>query len=535
MGRLAACFAMVVGVLVATAPAAGAHALLRSSEPVGGAMIHDGPSAVVLTFSQAPDLKISSVDVLDSSGRSMAAGGVEHLRGRPETLRLPINHLDQGPFTVVWRIVSGVDGDMTTDSFVFGVRTPIAATAAATSPGQEVTRPVLLDVGGRSLLYAGLIVLLGGSAVGGLVLRQSPAPTTLTRLLSCAWVATAVGLIGFTGAKLSPLDIGVATLWDSSLGRAVLWRAVPVAVAGVGVVVATRSARRWRLGVGLTGVAAAATVLAHVRSGHAAAGSAGPMIALQWVHVVAVATWLGGLATLLIVVRGVADAAKASAVRRYSTLAGVAIAVVALTGVVRAVNEVGAWGRLTATTYGKLVLVKAAALVLLGLLGAVNRYRHVPRAGQTLRGLQRIGTAEVAVAVGAILVTGMLTTKTPSVVLASVEVPPVVVGTGDDFGTTVRAELTISPGAAGPNRFLLRLADYDTGQPVTADQVGLRFQRSGVPMGGSTRELTAGKGGTYSGHGPDLSMVGRWTVTVLAERGLDTVEVPVEVSVRPRG
>ena len=220
MRRLAAGLLIVVGVLVATTTAVEAHALLRSSQPAGGALVHHGPSAVVLNFSQAPDLKISSVDVLGPNGKSMAAGELERLRGRPERLRLPIRPLDQGAVTVDWRIVSSVDGDTTTGSFAFGVRTPVAAATAKLEP-DEAGRP-LLDVVGRSLLYAGLVVLVGGSAIAGLVLRPSPAPGSLVGLLGCAWAATAAGLAAFTVAKLSPLDVGAMAVFRSSLGWAVV-------------------------------------------------------------------------------------------------------------------------------------------------------------------------------------------------------------------------------------------------------------------------------------------------------------------------
>ena len=41
--------------LVTSAPAAGAHASLRSSDPADGAIVEVAPSAVVLTFTEPPD------------------------------------------------------------------------------------------------------------------------------------------------------------------------------------------------------------------------------------------------------------------------------------------------------------------------------------------------------------------------------------------------------------------------------------------------------------------------------------------------
>lgn len=100
-------------------------------------------------------------------------------------------------------------------------------------------------------------------------------------------------------------------------------------------------------------------------------------------HVVGAALWTGGLfavALCLAPLRGL----LASALPRYSTLAGLALAVVGLSGLVNAVTElvltpgVGLAGLVT-TRYGQLVLVKVVLLVVLGALGAHVRWRLLPR------------------------------------------------------------------------------------------------------------------------------------------------------------
>ena len=51
-------------------------------------------------------------------------------------------------------------------------------------------------------------------------------------------------------------------------------------------------------------------------------------IGAQWAHFAAVGIWLGGLAALLLAVRGAPSATKAAAVRRFSSIAGVGLLVV---------------------------------------------------------------------------------------------------------------------------------------------------------------------------------------------------------------
>ena len=144
----------------------------------------------------------------------------------------------------------------------------------------------------------------------------------------------------------------------------------------------------------LTGAAAASAMLAHVLAGHAAANP-GPWqpanIAIQWLHFAAVGAWIGGLAALLVALRTVPCDDGARAVRRFSAAAVVLLGVVAATGILRAIDEVGSVGALVSTGFGRLVDLKAFLLVVLASLGAVNRYRNVPRGPEGRPGLLRVG------------------------------------------------------------------------------------------------------------------------------------------------
>ncbi|WP_263299293.1 bifunctional copper resistance protein CopD/cytochrome c oxidase assembly protein [Leifsonia poae] len=89
-------------------------------------------------------------------------------------------------------------------------------------------------------------------------------------------------------------------------------------------------------------------------------------------HVLFAGLWLGGLLTLVIVRRTLDGARIVPVLERYSTLAIISFVVVAASGYVNAELRVGTLAQL-ATPYGILVLVKVAALVVLGLFGAFQR------------------------------------------------------------------------------------------------------------------------------------------------------------------
>jgi nitrogen fixation protein FixH len=95
----------------------------------------------------------------------------------------------------------------------------------------------------------------------------------------------------------------------------------------------------------------------------------------------------------------------------------------------------------------------------------------------------------------------------------------------------MRVRLEVDPGTAGLNRFRVTLHDYDTMAPVAARSVSLRFRfLDDTEVSASTLELRPVASGVYGGDGGNLSLEGRWEVTVLVEKGLDSVEVPLEVA-----
>ena len=524
--RRAAFVALALLGVVLGAPRAEAHGVLSASQPQGRAVLADAPQAVVLTFTEAPEVGFSSVQVLDRGGGSYGAGRLEAVPGDPQTLRLGLRPLTNGVYTVNWRIVSRVDGHLTAGSFAFGVGEVVTDDAVRPATAVPSNRSVL-GVGGRTFLYAGLSTLLGAAWVSMVAFRQRRRSVAL--LLTVAWVVSAIGVVALGAAQRHTTGASVGDFLRAPLGQSVLWRAGGLALAAIGLLVARRgTGRRWLAGNGLVAAGAAGTVVAHVHSGHAAAASwPWTIVALQSAHFLAAGGWLGGLAALLIGLGRKPDPVAAAAARRYAVGAGAALGVLVVTGVIRALDEVGSWNSLLDTGYGQLIIVKSGLLLALAGFGAVNHYRNVPAAGRSLRGLHRVGSAELATAAAVFAVTGFLTTAPPPA-RDRVPAPSVVVVEGTDFGTTMKVRMTASPGAAGENRFEIKMSDYDTGEPVHADRLSARFSLPAHPSTSETTiEFVEGPPGTYSASGTSVSVAGRWRITVVAQPGTNAVEVPL--------
>ena len=524
------------------------HALPQTSEPAAGSDVAVAPTQVVITFGEAPDPKLSRIDVLDVNGHSVAAGPAAAVPGNAAQLAVPLGPLPDGVYTVSWRTVSAVDGHLASGSFAFGVGVNVAAPGSTAGSGSEVSSPLSpAAVAGRWLLYLGLIGMLGACFVA-LVVARAVSASTLPLAALC-WLFAAVGTAVVIGAQVADAGVPLDEVLSTSLGGPLLARSVPIIVAAGGILLLWRRPSRARIWLLVIALATAAAMLADVLNSHAAA-QADPTIAIteQWLHILAAGTWMGGLVALLLAVRGTPRESSGRTVRRFATAAGVGLAIVILTGILRAVTEVGSIDALLSTDFGHLIIAKSSLLVALAGLGAINHFHNVPRAAIELRGVRRVGSTEVTIGVVVLLLTAGLvnlappasagslgaasSTGTPSPSASPASGP--VVAAGSDFGTSVRVELTVSPGSAGFNSFVMQIADYDTGAPVNGADVTLRFSLPARPsLGGSRLDLQAADPGIYQATGGNLSIAGSWKVTAVIVQGSTSVEVPLVVRTVP--
>jgi copper transport protein len=544
MPRVGAAALLAATWLVLAAAPADAHALVRSSDPASGALLQTAPAEVLITFTEPPDPSLSVIRVLDSNGRDVENGKAKVPAGDRDSLTVALARLPKGVYTVTWRTVSKTDGHVTAGSFAFGVG---VSPEGAAPPGGSASIPASpspppLGVAGRWAFYWGLAVLLGGGVFLGHITRTLPRGSRA--IIGGAWLLAAAGLVAMAVAERSAVGVSYGALFDSHAGRQLLARGAALLVGGIGVGIVLVQ-RRWTA-VPPLGLAAAAGLLVHAYAGHAAAASSQRWfnLTVQWLHLVAVSVWIGGLVWLFAVLLDRSHPDRGVVVRRFSTLAGFALAVVVATGVARELDEVGwpgSWARLVDTAFGITLLVKVGLVAGLVALGARNRYANVPKATASANpggwaALQRTVGAELALAVAVLAVAALLSELPPSAEVAASRhpsVPAQVVVSGNDFSTSVRVRLVVTPGTVGPNVFQASVTDFDTGRPVPARRVAIRFSLPDRPELGTPKlDLSRTSGGLWRGTGTGLSIEGRWNLAVLVQEATGGVEVPLVLQTR---
>ncbi len=509
---------------------AWAHGGLRLSNPGDRATLGASPTAVQLSFSEEPEPSLSSIRVLGADGTAFQLGPPTAVPGDPRALDVRVRILQRGVYTVSWRVVSAIDGHATAGAYAFGVGVSPQGAALAVASAEEPSST--LEIVARWILLTGLAVLLGAAAaaVGGFGGRPSD-----DRLAAGGWLLAAAGLGLLAEAQRRYAAVSVGELLDTSVGRALAWRAVAIGAAGVALLAVRRASPRFRSDwMAAAGLAAFAAIGVHVAAGHAAAGGwpNGASVASQWAHFAAAGIWLGGLAALLVGVRGAPSEEKAVAIRRFSRLALVALVVVAATGIARAVDELSSWREIFSTSYGRAVLLKALLILALAGFGALHRRRSVPAAATDLGPLRRISQGELLLAAGALAVAAILGAIPPPAAGQSAA-PPGIAVSGVDAGSTVRARLTADSPEPGPNRFVVRLTEIRTGDPIGAGRVRLRFTPLDDPdVDATALRLSRLPAGGWAGTGDNLVFDGRWRVTVELERPGGSVEIPLRLEAR---
>jgi putative copper export protein len=422
--------------------------------------------------------------------------------------------------------VSAVDGHATAGAYAFGVReAPTGrAPAAQTSPPGS-----LFEILARWIFLIGVVALLGSAAatIGGFGGDRAWASAAY------GWLLAIVGALLLAEAQRRNAAASFAALGTTPIGRALLRRLAAIASAGAALAVARSRGPRFRhAGWVAVLLSTMAAIAVHLTAGHAAAVGAWPLatIGVQWVHFVAVAIWIGGLAVLVLEIGGGADPGRSASIRRFSTVAGVCLLAVAATGVVRAVGELSSWRDLSGTTYGLTVGAKAILIIAIASIGAFNRWRGVLLARVDVRPLRRAAGAELALAVVALAATAALGASPPP---AALEAPPGLDASGVDFGTSVRVHLTAPSDQPGPNRFVVNVLDYDSRAPVPIRSMSLMFAPLDDPGAAPTSLLLApGAADSFVGSGANLAFEGRWRITAVIERAGDAVEVPMVVETR---
>ena len=361
--RLAAAVLVALCALLAVAGPAAAHAELIGTDPVDGAVLDRAPDAVTLSFNEPVRLTDREITVYDADGATIASEA--STSGSDVVVDLPdADALGRGSFVVAWFVVSA-DGHPISGSLTFSVGER-SASVTEPPPPPTSSRAVTAAQGVLGILmYVGLLVATGLAAFVALVMPDSFAGEQVRRRIR-RLVRVAAAVAAVAAVLLVPVSAAYAQgeeladvarrlrpgprrptsccrppcCWCRPRRRGRDPHRRPPGARGAG-------GRCWPVRV----VAAVSPALVgHTRSYQPTA----LLLGADAVHLLAAATWLGGLVGLVLTVRALAgrELLAASTLARFSTLAAACCSRSPLAGAVLAWRILGAWSGFVDTRYG---------------------------------------------------------------------------------------------------------------------------------------------------------------------------------------
>ncbi len=469
-------------VLTIVAPA-GAHAVLQNTSPPSNGTVERSPSQVTLSFSEAVEISLGSLQVLNCSGGRVTIGAPHHgIKSSEVVASLP--NLPPSLYVVRWRVISA-DSHPVQGAFYFRVgvgpnasATPCAAgTAAVQSSG---TVGVLFGAT-RFLVFTGLALLIGSAVFLVLIARGTSASARTRVLMWVGWAVTTVVTIGavmLQGPYAEGSGIGDAVKWsvfrdilDTRFGHIAELRllflvlALPFLLYERRVDEDRRLPEWWIAGAAIVGAVLAATP---GLAGHASTGDHTVFaVPIDAIHVAAMCIWFGGLVALLVsALGGGFSGGLRRALIRFSFIATICVIVLVISGLFAAWRQVGFTVKgYTSTDYGKLLIVKVAIVAVLVGIAAISRTivrrrRAAPLEApnsaiaaideRTVAGLRRSVGGEVLLGIAVLVLTALLVNAVParSAIAPKLFSGSAKVGNGS---TAMQVNVTVDPARAGLN------------------------------------------------------------------------------------
>ncbi|MCX4812491.1 copper resistance protein CopC [Streptomyces sp. NBC_01239] len=584
--------------LLGTASTASAHAALESTDPADGSVLKSAPRTVTLTFSESVALLDDSFRVYDPDNRRVPTSSAHHAKGAGDTASVTLpGKLGTGTFTVAWRVVSA-DSHPVSGAFTFSIGKPSATTTpVATAPTEDPLTGTLYDMA-RYVAYIAAALLIGTATF--LALCRPPDPTVLNKPIRTGWWTLLAATLALLLLR-SPYEAGTAlttALEPSAIPKTLTTRPGEALAARVVLLAATavfllRLRGRDRFGRLTTATGTALAIglaLTWASAEHASAGIQVPVAMTSAVlHLLAMSVWLGGLTALLTTLYR-SPSLDAAPVARFSRLAFTSVTVLVVTGIYQSWRGLGSWNALTGTSYGRILLVKLGAVVLLlaaagwsrqwtsRLTGAEVRLRvpelvrtgadgasastgdgppsagdGPPSAGaggtateaaaddsqdRLRRGLRRSVLVEVAVGVAVLVVTTLLTNTLPGRAAADAQQTATAAGIPAASVTTVpfrvgdaggKVQITLDPGRVGENSVEAVVYGPDGGF-ATVPELRLSFTLPAQKIGPLDADIKD-EGGYWGTNSLNLPIAGTWTMKVTV-RTSDVDQVSVSRDVR---
>jgi copper transport protein len=557
-----------------------AHAAYLDSSPRAFQSIPGSPAEVNVFFSEPIELSYSKISVLGPAGSRVDMNDPHQVAGDTASIGVTIQPgLPEGVYTVSARVLSAVDGHVTSETFTFGVGTTVPPDAPQQrdiiSPEETASR------------FPGMVgqVMAVGAAFGAL------------------WIWKPIGRVPWLEAALSQSRVRI----DRAMMKVIIVGACLILASGVAMIIiqaisieasvpeaiATRFGNVWITRMLqssiLLGIAAAvhhrlaknnttaakaelyamliiglAVLVTSSLIAHAAATEQVAAIVLDFFHNTAASIWIGGLVLLGFAVvpklLAVKDERTRSAslsllIPRFSIIVVTLLGIAVITGPLLLSMIESDLSLTLASFYGQVLAVKLALAGVMVAMGAYSQFVVQKKAVEVMNGGAQLAAprlrhydktlkAEAAVGIALLFAVSVMANGT----LPSGQFPAYQQEAGDQeafaeeldttfvrtvYNTEGRIHISIAPFAVGQNNFTISFVDRQGNDATGLESATMKLTQIERGIGPITVELTKKSPGVF-GANAAFSLSGVWAMEI---EGVNTqgsnMLAAVDVNVKP--
>ena len=477
-------------------PLAFAHPFTGETIPAKFSSAPTGTSEVIVFYSEGVEIEFSRLQVFDSNGDQADNKDTKYYEG-DYSLVVTTPPLEDGAYTVTSKVLSKVDGHLVPDAFVFGVGDIVIDPTQFEDPStaELIFYP---EAGARFPGLVGQTIVLGAVIASVLIWStqkidfikddvkklQSVFQSKFMSLVGFGLIVVFASNILMLTVQAFRLETSAIEALQTSFGMTWIIRmAITIALLGLWFVMEKIKNLSIKKQIPLL-VLSLALIATTTMMGHGAASEQASAIALDYVHNLVSAVWIGGIIffafTLLPAYRSLKEVDREklalATIPKFSIMFIIALGIVIVSGPTLMWLLETDVGIIVESTYGKLIIAKiliASAMVAIGgyhQFGIQKKAESKINSGKISINKKLKRTLKVEAGLGILLlaVVALLTNGTlPAGEIQKVDAQQIVFGLATlEFAESTKFDIQIKPFTTGNNALKVKVTDFE-GNPVS--------------------------------------------------------------------
>ena len=556
-------------VLSISFPYAAAHPFTGETSPSSAVNAHVGVNEIIVSYSEPIELDFSSLKVFDSNGDQIDNKDSTYFQGE-NSLIVTTPPLQEGVYTVTSKVLSKVDGHLVDDAFIFGVG-DVKVDILTDKPKSIYEILFFPEAGARFPGIVGQTIVLGAVIASMLIWgtqNKSLIRKEMEKMDSFHhgkfMTLTGIGLMLVFASNIAMLAVQTLRLETSAFdaiqttfGTSWLIRMViTIILLGVWFWMDRKKQITKKNQIPML-VLSLALIGTTTMIGHGAASGEIAAVALDYVHNLVAAIWIGGIIyfvfTLLPTFSKLDEVTKEKMslvmIPRFSIAFVIAVGIVIISGPTLMWLLESDVGIISQSIYGKLIIAKIALAAIMVGLGGFFQFRVQKSAEKSIdsksilvhKRLKRSLKLDATLGIILLGVVALLANGTlPAGEIQKVDAQEVLYGFRTlEFSESAKFDIEITPFTSGTNTLLVKISDFDNNQLQDADEIKVKIsnpQRNISPIEVSMEKIPQEEDRPFEFQGEiTFGFSGQWQTEIEIQRVQNANEsVMMNLLVKPR-